>query len=62
MQKKPYIEFDQPDPQGMYGATKLAGEQFVQQFAKDFFIIRTAWLYGDGKKLCQDDAASCRDT
>ena len=49
--KKPYIEFDQPDPQGMYGATKLAGEQFVQQFAKDFFIIRTAWLYGDGKNF-----------
>ncbi len=49
--KKPYIEFDRPDPQGMYGATKLAGEQFVQQFAKDFFIIRTAWLYGDGKNF-----------
>lgn len=49
--KKPYIEFDRPDPQGMYGATKLAGEQFVQQFAKDFFIIRTAWLYGDGNNF-----------
>lgn len=49
--KKPYVEFDRPDPQGMYGATKLAGEQFVQQFAKDFFIIRTAWLYGDGKNF-----------
>lgn len=49
--KKPYVEFDRPDPQGMYGATKLAGEKFVQQFAKDFFIIRTAWLYGDGKNF-----------
>ena len=48
---KPYIEFDTPNPQGMYGATKLAGEQFVQQFAKDYFIIRTAWLYGDGKNF-----------
>lgn len=48
---KPYVEFDTPDPQGMYGATKLAGEQFVKQFAKDFFIIRTAWLYGDGKNF-----------
>lgn len=35
----------------MYGATKLAGEQFVQQFAKDWFIVRTAWLYGDGKNF-----------
>lgn len=48
---RPYIEFDQTDPQSMYGATKLAGEQFVQQFAKHYFIIRTAWLYGDGKNF-----------
>jgi len=31
--------------------TKLAGEKFVQQFAKEFFIIRTAWLYGDGNNF-----------
>lgn len=48
---KPYIEFDQVNPQGMYGATKLAGENFVKEFAKDYFIIRTAWLYGDGKNF-----------
>lgn len=49
--KEPYTEFDQPGPNTMYGATKLAGERFVQQFAKDYFIIRTAWLYGDGKNF-----------
>lgn len=49
----PYTEFDQVNPQGVYGATKLAGEQFVQQFAKDFYIIRTAWLYGDGKNFAK---------
>lgn len=48
---EPYIEFDTPDPQGMYGKTKLAGEHFVEQFAKDYFIVRTAWLYGDGKNF-----------
>lgn len=48
---RPYLEFDTPNPQGMYGATKLAGEKFVQQFAKEFFIIRTAWLYGEGKNF-----------
>ena len=48
---KPYTEFDTPDPQGMYGKTKLAGERFVEQFAKNYFIIRTAWLYGDGKNF-----------
>ena len=48
---KPYTEFDSPSPKSMYGTTKLAGEEFVKQFAKDFFIIRTAWLYGDGKNF-----------
>lgn len=48
---KPYIEFDDVDPQGMYGKTKLEGERFVMQFANEYFIIRTAWLYGDGKNF-----------
>ncbi len=47
----PYTEFDTPAPKAMYGKTKLAGENFVRQFADDFFIIRTAWLYGDGKNF-----------
>lgn len=47
----PYTEFDKPDPQGMYGKTKLAGECFVEQFAENYFIVRTAWLYGDGKNF-----------
>lgn len=48
---KPYTEFSPVNPQGMYGATKLAGENFVKEFAKKYFIIRTAWLYGDGKNF-----------
>jgi len=48
---RPYTEFDSPAPKAMYGITKLAGENFVKQFAKNFFIIRTAWLYGDGKNF-----------
>ncbi|NLZ81421.1 MAG: dTDP-4-dehydrorhamnose reductase [Clostridiales bacterium] len=48
---KPYTEFDATGPQGMYGKTKLAGEDFVKEFAKDYFIIRTAWLYGDGNNF-----------
>jgi dTDP-4-dehydrorhamnose reductase len=48
---KPYTEFDTPDPKAVYGKTKLAGENFVKEFAKDYFIIRTAWLYGDGKNF-----------
>ncbi len=48
---KPYTEFDLTGPQGVYGASKLAGENFVKEFAKDYFIIRTAWLYGEGKNF-----------
>lgn len=48
---RPYIEFDETNPQGMYGKTKLAGENFVREFAGKYFIVRTAWLYGDGKNF-----------
>lgn len=48
---RPYTEFDAVGPQGMYGKTKLAGENFVKEFADRYFIIRTAWLYGDGKNF-----------
>ena len=47
----PYTEFDTPSPKAMYGKTKLAGEDFVRQFSDKYFMIRTAWLYGDGKNF-----------
>ena len=49
--QKPYTEFDMPNPVSAYGKTKLEGERFVQQFADRYFILRTAWLYGDGKNF-----------
>ena len=48
---EPYTEFDTPNPKAVYGKTKLAGENFVKEFAKEHFIIRTAWLYGDGNNF-----------
>lgn len=48
---EPYNEFSPVAPLGAYGKTKLEGERFVQQFADKFFIIRTAWLYGEGKNF-----------
>ncbi|MFT3983158.1 MAG: dTDP-4-dehydrorhamnose reductase [Lachnospiraceae bacterium] len=50
---RPYTEFDATGPKAMYGITKLAGENFVKEFAKNYFIIRTAWLYGDGKNFAK---------
>jgi len=48
---KPYVESDKPDPISAYGRTKLAGENFVKENCDKYFIIRTAWLYGDGKNF-----------
>ncbi len=44
-QKAPYTETDIPNPQGIYGATKLEGEIAIAQTMKAYFIIRTSWLY-----------------
>ena len=44
--KTPLVETDKLGPQSAYGKTKLAGEQFIQENAEKYFILRTAWLYG----------------
>lgn len=48
---RPYRETDPTGPQGAYGRTKLAGEEFVKEFSSRHYIVRTAWLYGDGKNF-----------
>ncbi|MCM1121733.1 MAG: dTDP-4-dehydrorhamnose reductase [Eubacterium sp.] len=48
---RPYREMDPVGPQGAYGRTKLAGENFVKEFSDRHYIVRTAWLYGDGKNF-----------
>lgn len=44
----PYWEWDPPNPLSVYGASKLAGEWFVQTLLHRFYIVRTAWVYGPG--------------
>lgn len=39
-------------PIGVYGETKAAGEKAVQEETDEYYILRTAWLYGwDGKNF-----------
>src|SRR5574344_2162161 len=43
-----YSEDDNKNPQAVYGTSKLAGEEFVENNCSKYYIFRTAWLYGDG--------------
>ena len=44
---KPYTEEAPTNPQSVYGASKLKGEQEALQFNPDAIIIRTAWVYSE---------------
>jgi dTDP-4-dehydrorhamnose reductase len=42
----PYTETDSPNPVGVYGRTKLIGEEGVRKNCDRHIIFRTAWVYG----------------
>ncbi|HIF9547182.1 TPA: dTDP-4-dehydrorhamnose reductase [Photobacterium damselae] len=42
-----YVETDTVDPQGVYGKSKLAGEQAVLNNCSRSIILRTAWVFGE---------------
>lgn len=46
----PFREYDVPHPVSVYGKTKLLGEKYVRENCSHYFIIRTAWLYGEWGK------------
>jgi len=46
----PFKEYDIPHPVSVYGKTKLMGEQYVRENCNRYFIVRTAWLYGQWGK------------
>lgn len=41
----PYREDDEPQPLGVYGQSKLAGEQAITAAGGDYLILRTSWVY-----------------
>jgi len=46
--KKPeaYQEEDLPNPQSVYGKSKLLGENLIREHCPDHMILRTSWLFG----------------
>jgi dTDP-4-dehydrorhamnose reductase len=46
----PYLETDLPQPLGIYGASKLAGERAIVQADCQHLILRTTWVYGNRGK------------
>ena len=42
----PWAETDTPVPLNIYGASKLAGEQALQEIGGRYLIFRTSWVYG----------------
>ncbi len=51
---QPCREDQQGTPTGVYGLTKLHGEERIKASGCDYVIIRTAWLYSEfGKNFCK---------
>lgn len=44
---QPYQEQDIAFPINHYGQTKLEGEKYIQENLKNYFILRTGWLYSN---------------
>lgn len=48
---QPYREDSNTNPNSIYGKSKLQGEIFTREFCSKYFILRTAWLYGEGNNF-----------
>ena len=49
-QEAPYREYDPPNPLSVYAQTKEAGERVVRHHLPAHYVVRVAWLYGDGPR------------
>jgi len=43
----PYKATDATNPQGVYGASKLAGEYAITESCKKYIILRTSWVFSE---------------
>ena len=47
MGHEPLLETDETVPLGIYGLTKLEGEQVIPSLTEKYFTLRTSWLYSE---------------
>lgn len=43
----PYLPSDETNPQGVYGASKLAGEKALAAATTKYIVLRTAWVFSE---------------
>ena len=48
-------EFDIPDPQSVYGKSKLAGENYVKELNPKHLIVHSSWVYGAANEGAKED-------
>lgn len=46
-----YAENEEKHPESVYGITKLEGEEAIIHSCFNYYIFRTAWLYGEGNNF-----------
>ncbi len=48
--ERPYVLSDTPEPRGVYGHSKYAGELLVRGVMPDALIVRGSWIFGGGQE------------
>jgi dTDP-4-dehydrorhamnose reductase len=57
----PRREYDPVSPCNKYGQSKAWGEELVRGCNSRNFVVRTAWLYGEGKNFVQSILKAARE-